>query len=309
VARLQKRNLSKPTEVRPVGRGQLELIELADLAVARMHYEPGWRWSQDVKPLVGGDSCQVRHVGVVVSGRLYTEMDDGATMEIGPGDVYEIPAGHDSWVVGDEPWISIDIEGRRFFANTRDATDSRLLATILFTDLVSSTEMLARVGDAAWRGRLADYHSVARRTIERFRGREVATTGDGVLAVFDSPAHAVRAALTLNADAVALGLVQRAGVHTGRDRVYGRGGARHRGPPRGTGRGRGGCGRGACLRHDPPAAQWIRAGHRQPRPTRTQGLRGARRAIRGNRGRGLVSDQGRSLSSIGAAVIGSGFIG
>jgi len=215
VARLQKRNLSNPTEVRPVGRGQLELIELADLAVGRMRYDPGWRWSQDVKPLVGGESCQVRHVGVCVSGQLHTEMDDGAMMVIGPGDVYEIPGGHDAWVVGDEPWISIDIEGRRFFAKVRDATDSRLLATILFTDLVSSTEMLSRVGDAAWRGQLADYNSVARRTIERFRGREVATTGDGVLAVFDSPARAVRAALALNADAEALGLAQRAGVHTG----------------------------------------------------------------------------------------------
>jgi len=215
VARLQKRNLSNPTEVRPVGRGQLELIELADLAVGRMRYDPGWRWSQDVKPLVGGDSCQVRHVGVVVSGRLHTVMDDGAEMEVGPGDVYEMPAGHDAWVVGDEPWISIDIEGRRFFAKVRDATDSRTLATILFTDLVSSTEMLARVGDAAWRGRLADYNSVARRTIERFRGREVATTGDGVLAVFDSPARAGRAALELDAQASDVGLAQRAGVHTG----------------------------------------------------------------------------------------------
>ena len=136
-------------------------------------------------------------------------------MEVGPDDVYEIPAGHDAWVVGDQPWVAIDSEGRRYFAKVEQASENRTLATILFTDIVSSTELVAQLGDYVWRDRLADYHALARRTIEKFRGREVATTGDGVLAVFDSPARAVRCAADLASGAISLELSQRAGIHTG----------------------------------------------------------------------------------------------
>ena len=215
MARLQKRNLAKPTEVRSVGRGELQVVELGDTTIGRIRYEPGWRWSEDLKPLVGGESCQIRHVGVVISGHFHVEMDDGATMELLPDDVYEIPPGHDGWVVGEEPWTSIDSEGRRYFAKLVEAAEARSLATILLTDIVSSTEIAARLGDAAWEGLLASYHGVATRTIERYRGREVATTGDGVLALFDSPARAVRCATELAGAARDLGLEQRAGVHTG----------------------------------------------------------------------------------------------
>ena len=116
MARLQKRNLAKPTEVRSVGRGQLALVELGDTTLGRMRYEPGWRWSEDLKPLVGGESCQIRHVGVVISGHFHVEMDDGATMELLPDDVYEIPPGHDGWVVGDEPAVVIDWYGASGYA-------------------------------------------------------------------------------------------------------------------------------------------------------------------------------------------------
>jgi class 3 adenylate cyclase len=185
-----------------------------------MTYEPGWRWSEDLKPLVGGESCQIRHVGVVISGHLHIEMDDGATMELLRDDVYEIPPGHDAWVVGDERWTSIDSEGRRYFAKLAEAAEARSLATILLTDIVSSTETAERLGDSAWRGLLATYHVTATRNIERHRGREVATTGDGVLASFDSPARAVRCAVDTAAAAHDLGIEQRAGVHTGEvDRV------------------------------------------------------------------------------------------
>jgi class 3 adenylate cyclase len=214
MARLQKRNLAKPTEVRSVGRGQLEVVQLGDTTIGRIRYEPGWRWSEDLKPLVGGDSCQIRHVGVAISGHLHVEMDDGATMELLPDDVYEIPPGHDAWVIGDDPWMSIDSEGRRYFAKVAEAADARSLATILLTDIVSSTELAARLGDGPWKELLASYHEAATRTVERYRGREVATTGDGVLALFDSPARAVRCATELAAAAHDLDIEQRAGVHT-----------------------------------------------------------------------------------------------
>ena len=215
MARLHKRNFSRPTEERSVGRGVLQLVEIGDTTIGRIKYQPGWRWSEDLKPLIGGESCQIRHVGVCVAGQLRIEMADGASIDLLPGDVYEIPPGHDAWVVGDEPWESIDSEGRRYFAKVSEASDARALATILFTDIVSSTEVLARIGDSAWRDRLADYHAMARRVLEKYRGREVNTTGDGLLAMFDSPARAVRAALELAAGSADVGVEQRAGLHTG----------------------------------------------------------------------------------------------
>jgi class 3 adenylate cyclase len=215
VAKLQKRNLANPDEVRSVGRGKLELVEIGDTAIGRIQYDPGWRWSDDVRPIVGGELCDVRHVGVCLSGRLRIEMADGSTMEIGAFDAYEVPPAHDAWVIGDEPWISIDSQGRRYFAKLDEAADRRTLATILLTDIVSSTELVAQLGDFAWRDRLAQYHVFAQRTLERFRGREVGTTGDGILALFDSPARAVRCAVALAAGAPGVGVGQRAGLHTG----------------------------------------------------------------------------------------------
>jgi class 3 adenylate cyclase len=215
VARLQKRNLAQPDEVRSVGRGTLELVELGDSAFGRITYEPGWRWSTDLKPIVGTDLCDIHHVGYVISGRLQVQMGDGSAMEAQAGDIFEIPPGHDAWVIGDEPWISVDWTGRRFFGKTPDASGNRVLATLLLTDIVGSTQVLAQVGDQAWRDRLAEYHAMVRRAIEKHRGREVETTGDGVLAWFGSPAHAVRCAVDTAANTRVLGLEQRAGLHTG----------------------------------------------------------------------------------------------
>lgn len=215
MARLRKKNLSHPDEVRPVGRGRLEIVELGDMTVGRITYQPGWRWSEDVKPLVGTDSCEVQHVGVVLRGVLHVEMDDGSTMDLTPDDTFDVPPGHDAWVIGAEPWVSLDTVGRRHFAQQIDPTEGRILATILFTDLVGSTEMAARLGDSVWRERLGEYHLRVRAALDRFRGRQVESTGDGVFGVFDSPARAARCALELDDQATELGLLQRAGIHTG----------------------------------------------------------------------------------------------
>jgi class 3 adenylate cyclase len=151
----------------------------------------------------------------VVSGRLHTEMEDGSTLEVGPDDAFELPPGHDAWVVGDEPWIAVDSLGRRYFGVSDDEASRRKLGTILFTDIVGSTEMAARLGDAAWHALIAEMNTAARRELERFRGREVDTTGDGLLAVFDGPTRAVRCARALIQGATARGFHIRAGIHTG----------------------------------------------------------------------------------------------
>ena len=191
----------------------VDQVELGDLTVGRVTSQPGWRWSEHVRPTVGGEWCQARHVGVVLSGRLGVMMQDGTTMEFGPMDVHEIPPGHDGWTIGDEPCVVIDWAGLRAFAGF--PTGQRALATILFTDIVQSTEMARRVGDAAWRDLLSDHFEAARHELERARGREVKTTGDGLLATFDGPAQALACADAIRRGANAHDLHIRAGVHVG----------------------------------------------------------------------------------------------
>jgi hypothetical protein len=113
---LEHQNFSSPDETRTFDNGRLEVITLGTATVGRATFEPGWRWSECVKPLVGTDSCQAAHLGYVVSGQMHVEMDDGSTADAGPGDLFNIAPGHDAWVVGDEPWVAIDFEGASDYA-------------------------------------------------------------------------------------------------------------------------------------------------------------------------------------------------
>jgi class 3 adenylate cyclase len=215
LARLQRARFNHPAETRVFPRGRVDVVELGDIVVGRMSYEPGWRWSVDVKPAAGTQRCEYHHLGVTLSGRLRVEMPDGTELEIGPGDVFEIPPGHDAWVVGDEPWVSVDFEAMRTYGRSAEERQERILGSILFTDIVGSTARASEVGPRRWRELVAQHNERAERVIDRHRGRLVTTTGDGVLAIFDSAERAVRAATAVR-DAVArLGLEIRAGVHTG----------------------------------------------------------------------------------------------
>lgn len=181
--------------------------------------EPGWRWSRDVGPIVQTRSCQIRHVGVVLRGRLLVEPDAGEPYEVGVDDVYDILPGHDGSVVGDEPFEAIEFASARLFAAPADG--DRVLAALLCTDIVDSTVHLRRLGDAAWRELLLKHNQQARSEFNRFRGREIQTTGDGFLAMFDGPARAVRCARAIGQSVVGLGLAVRAGVHTGEVELIG----------------------------------------------------------------------------------------
>lgn len=109
MAGFEVKSLDSPDETRPfVENGQAEVISIGGGTVLRGTFEPGWRWSEHVKPLAQTDSCQSPHFLYVLSGRMAVVMDDGAEGEIGPGDVARIEPGHDAWVVGDEPCIAID---------------------------------------------------------------------------------------------------------------------------------------------------------------------------------------------------------
>lgn len=215
MARLQRRRFSEPDEVRAVPHGRVEIVELDDRIVGRLSYEPGWRWSVDIKPIAGTDSCQFHHFGVTIGGRARAQMRDGTELEIGPGDVFEIPPGHDAWVVGDEPWVSVDFEAMRAYARAEPDRGRRSLFSILFTDIVDSTAQAVAHGPAAWRDIVSRHNQLAEREIDRYEGRLIKTTGDGVIGLFDSAERAVRAGAGLGDALQPLGIRVRAGVNTG----------------------------------------------------------------------------------------------
>ena len=185
------------------------------MTVGRQILEPGWRWSEHVKPLVGTDWCQTHHLSLSLSGWTRVRLADGTEFEIGPGDLMDIPPGHDAWVVGDEASVSFEFGGMRtWLPSTLDAGE-RVLATVMFTDIVDSTAQLQRIGDRAWRRLLVDHDELVRRVLDEFRGWLVNTTGDGILATFDGPARAIRAAAAIRTGLTDLGISVRAAVHTG----------------------------------------------------------------------------------------------
>ena len=108
----EHKSFDSPTEVREFDHGRAEILSVGDAEVGRMTFEPGWRWSENVKPIAGTDSCQVSHLGYVLSGRMKVVMDDGTEGEVGPGDVARIEPGHDAWVVGDERFVALEFESR-----------------------------------------------------------------------------------------------------------------------------------------------------------------------------------------------------
>jgi class 3 adenylate cyclase len=165
--------------------------------------------------VAGTSSCQLHHLGYSISGVMHVVMDDGQAIEIGAESVYEIPAGHDAWVVGDSPWVTIEWTSARTFGVAPEGPGERVLATVLFTDIVDSTSTLERIGDAAWRDLLVTHNRLLRDELNAFRGREVATTGDGFLAIFDGATRAVRCGAAMARSAERIGLAIRVGIHTG----------------------------------------------------------------------------------------------
>ncbi len=112
------KRFTSPDEVRSFEKGTFEVVRLGGLTVGRASYEPGWKWSTHVGPLVGLSMCQVAHVGMVIAGRALVAMEDGTTYELAPGDLFAIAPGHDSWVIGEEPYISLHFLGAEDYAHS-----------------------------------------------------------------------------------------------------------------------------------------------------------------------------------------------
>jgi class 3 adenylate cyclase len=209
------RSFDQPDEVIEVEGVTSQIVTLGGIAVARLVHQPGWRWSDRVKPLVGTEWCETHHMGINLAGRFHVRLATGEEYEMGAGEVFDIPPGHDGWVIGDEPYVAVEWTGALSWIASLETLTQRVLATVLFTDIVASTEVARRVGAVAWGEMLAVHDDRVRDTVARFRGRVVKTTGDGVLALFDSPARAIQAALALCEMARGMQLAIRASVHTG----------------------------------------------------------------------------------------------
>lgn len=212
---MQRKSLDLPDETREIPNGRTDIWNLGDFVVGRITFEPGWRWSKDVKPIAGTEWCEYHHLGLVMQGTLHYITPDGLEMEAGPGMLYEILPGHDAWVVGDEPCIQFDFAGMRTFALPAAGRSERILATLVCTDIVDSTATAERVGPAAWTTMLANLNAECRRQIDKFRGKLATTTGDGIIGMFDGAERAIRCAAEIRDAAARLDFGLRIGVHTG----------------------------------------------------------------------------------------------
>jgi quercetin dioxygenase-like cupin family protein len=118
VAKAETKNVSKPDETRKFERGQMELVNIGGGTVGRATFEPGWRWSEHVKPIAKTAMCEAPHFMYQISGRMHVKMTDGQEFDIGPGEVALIPPGHDAWVVGNEAVVAVDWQGATNYAKS-----------------------------------------------------------------------------------------------------------------------------------------------------------------------------------------------
>ena len=213
-AAIQKKSFDAPDDVRRFPNGVVNLVHLGSVTMGRGVLEPGFRWSNDLRLIQGTHSCQIHHLQLMVQGRFHVEMDDGESAEFGPGDVMNVPPGHDVWVVGDEPVVVVDVLGN-ISALGVPGEHERVVTTLLMSDIVDSTLTATTLGDAAWKQVLSEHNRLVRAQLDRFRGREVTTTGDGFVATFGSAGGAMRCAVAMRDAVRGLGIELRIGVHTG----------------------------------------------------------------------------------------------
>jgi hypothetical protein len=109
---VSKKNFAAADEVRTPDKTKLEIVNLGTNMVGRMTAQPGWKWSECIKPVVGGDSCQMLHIGAALSGQLHIKHDDGAEIDLVAGDAYTVQPGHDAWVVGDEAFVALEFQSQ-----------------------------------------------------------------------------------------------------------------------------------------------------------------------------------------------------
>jgi hypothetical protein len=116
MAGVQKLDFDSPEERRTPEKTRVDIVRAGDTTIGRFSFDPGWKWSECIKPVVGTESCQLEHVGYAVSGRLHVSHEDGTDSDISAGDAYVIAPGHDAWVDGDEPFVGVEFKSADRFA-------------------------------------------------------------------------------------------------------------------------------------------------------------------------------------------------
>jgi class 3 adenylate cyclase len=215
------RNFDSSDEVIEAERVRSEHVDMSGVTLARDIHQPGWRWSEHVRPLVGTEWCESRHLGYVLGGRLHVVTKEGTEFDLREGDVFDLPPGHDSWVLGDDVFESLSWMGARTWLMPLHSLKERVLATLVFTDVVDSTDIARRLGDRAWTELLTVHDQRIGDVVDQFRGRILKFTGDGMLAIFDGAARAIRCAKACDRAVGDLGLSLRGAVHTGEVEVAG----------------------------------------------------------------------------------------
>lgn len=223
MGRIQRKRLTEPDDVRQLGMpgSIVNILRVGSLTVGYGQVQPGWRWSTHMLKAIDEPLCQIHHLQLLLSGRFAVQMADGEYAEMGPNEIFDVPPGHDAWVVGDEPVELLDFLGN-IEQIGRPASKDRIVTTLLMTDIVDSTATASALGDISWKQKLGEHNRVVRARLERYLGQEVNTTGDGFLARFDGPARAVRCALAIGDALREMGLSIRAGVHTTEVELAGR---------------------------------------------------------------------------------------
>ena len=211
---IRRKSFDDPDGLRDLPLLAVSLARIGSYTIGRGVVQPGWRWSKHLAPVMGTESCPVHHVQVLLSGRFAARMEDGEEVTFQPGDVMDIPPGHDAWVVGDQPAVLIDFAGN-IDALGLPREHERMVTTLLMTDIVDSTRTAGRLGDAAWKQVLSDHNRLVRAQLLRFGGSEVNTTGDGFLATFRSAVAGLRCAAAILAALRDTDIEVRIGVHTG----------------------------------------------------------------------------------------------
>ena len=211
---IRRKSFDDPDTLRDLPLLKVSLARIGSHTIGRGVVQPGWRWSEHLAPVMRTESCPVHHVQVLLSGGFAVRMDDGEEATFKPGDVMDIPPGHDAWVVGDEPAVLLDFAGSIDLLGL-PREHERMVTTLLMTDIVDSTRTASRLGDAAWKQLLSDHNRLVRAELLRFGGSEINTTGDGFLVTFRSTVAALRCAAAILDTLRETGIEVRIGVHTG----------------------------------------------------------------------------------------------
>ena len=211
---VEVRNLDEPEAVVSHPLAVTNQVRLAQTVVSRHVLQPGWTWEKHARPSVGTPSCELYHRGVVLSGRMGIRTDEGEELVVGPNQVFDLPPGHVTWVEGEDELVMVDWAGGAGF-DPQSGGEARVVATILFTDIVDSTARASEAGDASWKRTVAMHDDVVRGVLPEFGGREIETAGDSFLVAFQNVESALRCGLALVEALAAIELPIRVGIHSG----------------------------------------------------------------------------------------------